>query len=102
MPNRYESIPLTRDTDQKNQMYQTNVYPDIPVTETDNYVITTLGDRLDLLALDFYNDMTYWWIIAAANDLPGDSIYPPVGIQLRIPENPVPVNNSYKRENANR
>jgi hypothetical protein len=102
MPNRYENIPLTRDTDQKNQMYQTNVYPDIPVTETDNYVITTLGDRLDLLALDFYSDTSYWWIIAAANDLPGDSLYPPVGMQLRIPDNPIPPNNLYKRENANR
>ena len=102
MPYRYENIPITRDLDEKNQMYQTNVYPDIPITETDNYVITTLGDRLDLIALDFYNDMSFWWIIAAANNLPGDSIYPPAGMQLRIPENPLPVNNSYKSENANR
>lgn len=102
MPNRYENIPLTRGTEQKSQMYQTNVYPDIPVTETDNYVITTLGDRLDLLSLDFYNDMTFWWVIAAANNLPGDSIYPPIGMQLRIPDNPIQVNNLYKSENANR
>jgi hypothetical protein len=26
-----------------------------------------------------------WWVIASANALPGDSIYPPIGIQLRIP-----------------
>jgi hypothetical protein len=102
MPYRYENIPITRDLDEKNQMYQTNVYPDIPITETDNYVITTLGDRLDLIALDFYNDMSFWWIIAAANNLPGDSIYPPAGMQLRIPENPLPVNNSYKSDNTNR
>lgn len=99
MPYRYETIPTKLDAEGKNQSYETNVYPDIPVIEGDNYVITTLGDRLDLMALDFYGDMDYWWIIASANALPGDSIYPPIGMQLRIPTNPIPANNQYKTEN---
>jgi hypothetical protein len=102
MPYRYETIPTELDVDGKTRSYQTNVYPDIPVTGGDNYVITTLGDRLDLIALDFYGDMSYWWVIATANSLPGDSIYPPVGMQLRIPTNPVPINNLYKTENITR
>jgi hypothetical protein len=102
MPYRYETIPTKLNVEGKKRSYQTNVYPDIPVTEGDNYVITTLGDRLDLIALDFYGDMSYWWVIATANSLPGDSIYPPVGMQLRIPVNPVPINNLYKTENATR
>ena len=102
MPNRYENIPITKDREDKNQLYQTNVYPDVPVSDEDDYVITTFGDRFDLLAFDFYGDMTYWWLIAVANELPGDSLYPPVGIQLRIPINPVAANNLYKRENSTR
>ena len=102
MPYRYETIPRTTGPQGVDPYYETNVYPEIPVSAQDNYVITTMGDRLDLLALDFYSDMSYWWVIATANSLPGDSIYPPVGIQLRIPVNPIPANNLYKKENATR
>jgi hypothetical protein len=63
------------------------IYPDIPLSDNDSYVITTLGDRLDLMALDFYGDTGYWWVIASANSLPGDSLFPPVGMQLRLPVN---------------
>jgi hypothetical protein len=102
MPYRYETIQKKSDAEGVENIYQTNVYPDIPISAADNYVITTLGDRLDLLAFDFYGDVTYWWIIASANYLPGDSLYPPVGMQLRIPSNPIPLNNLYKSENARR
>jgi hypothetical protein len=102
MPYRYETIPTKTDLEGTNNMYSTNVYPDIPIVAGDNYVITTLGDRLDLLAYDFYGDVTYWWIIASANSLPGDSLYPPIGMQLRIPSNPLPVNSLYKSKNATR
>jgi hypothetical protein len=38
------------------------------------------------LAYQFYQDSSYWWIISSANpDLPKDSLYPPLGYQLRIP-----------------
>lgn len=102
MPYRYENVQITKDNNDKNQLYETNVYPDVQVSENDNYVITALGDRLDLLALDFYGDMSYWWVIAIANELPGDSLYPPVGVQLRIPSSAIAANNSYKRENTTR
>lgn len=102
MPYRYESIRRKLNVEQTERMYETNVYPDVPIAVGDNYVITTLGDRLDLLAYDFYGDVTYWWVIASANSLPGDSLFPPVGMQLRIPNNPVPINNLYKSENVRR
>lgn len=102
MSYRYETIPIKKLDDTKTQYLETNVYPDIPVLQTDNYVITTVGDRLDLLALDFYGDMTMWCFIASANNLPGDSIHPPAGIQLRIPANPSTVLNQYKQANYTR
>lgn len=102
MPSRYQNIPTTKLNVTGSAYYQTNVYPTIPPADTDYFVITTVEDRLDLLALDFYQDSSLWWIIASANALPGDSIYPPVGIQLRIPldiqgilNNYILVNNGY-------
>lgn len=85
MQSRYQNIPTTKLNVTGSLYYQTNVYPAVQPTDTDYYVITTINDRLDLIAFDFYQDTSLWWVIASANALPGDSIYPPVGIQLRIP-----------------
>lgn len=85
MQSRYQNIPVTRSDITGSLYYQTNLYPTVQPTDTDYYIITTINDRLDLIAFDFYQDSSLWWIISSANALPGDSIYPPVGIQLRIP-----------------
>jgi hypothetical protein len=94
--NRYQNITLTKYNSTGSQYYLNNIYPDVVITEDDNYVITTLGDRLDLLANNFYGDPSLWWIISSANSLPGDSLYPPIGIQLRIPTDVREILNSYK------
>lgn len=99
MASRYENIPITRANVTGSQYYQTNVYPAIQPTNTDYYIITTVNDRLDLIALDFYQDSSLWWVIASANALPGDSIYPPIGVQLRIPVNIPQVLNNYNLVN---
>lgn len=99
MASRYQNIPTTKLNVTGSLYYQTNVYPTIRPTDTDYYVITTAEDRLDLLAFDFYQDSSLWWIIASANALPGDSIYPPVGIQLRIPTDVQVVINQYNLDN---
>ena len=85
MISRYQNIPVTKLNVTGSAYYETNIYPEVQPTNTDYYVVTTVDDRLDLLALDFYQDSNLWWVIASANALPGDSIYPPIGIQLRIP-----------------
>ena len=70
------------------EYYSTNYYPEIPLSENDVYAITTRGDRLDLLANQFYNDTTLYWIIATANPtIPQDSLSIPEGTQIRIPKN---------------
>lgn len=99
MPSRYENIGITRADVTGSQYYRTNLYPDIQPINSDYYIITTVNDRLDLMALDFYQDSSLWWIIASANALPGDSIYPPIGIQLRIPVNISQVLNNYNLVN---
>ena len=81
-------------------MYVNSIYPDIPVSDNDNYIVTTLGDRLDILSQTYYGDADFWWIIASANSLPGDSLFPIPGTQLRLPKNILPIINSYKQINA--
>lgn len=84
--NRYQNTPQTKY--QGKRAYQTTRYPEIPFSENDIYVITTDGDRFDLLAQEYYNDSTLWWVISTANrTLPQNSLLPPPGSQIRIPGN---------------
>jgi|TARA_B110000977_G_C11035061_1_gene476741 hypothetical protein len=98
--NRYSQIPETKSPDGK-LMYKTVRYPDIPKSFEDTYVYTTIGDRFDTLAQQFYSDSTLWWIISAANDnLNQDSLTPPIGTQIRIPSNPSPIISEFKLINS--
>lgn len=99
---RYQKMKITNSTDVETfgtQYYVNNIYPDVPVSDTDLYVITVLGDRLDLLAQDIYGDSSLWWILASANNLPGDSLVPPIGEQLRIPSDIQSIINNYDSVN---
>jgi len=100
MSNRYANIQVTKNSLGK-RYYVPNIYPDVPVSEDDIYVITTAGDRLDLIANNIYGDPTLYWIIASANNLPGDSLVPPLGQQLRIPVDVEAIINEYIRINEN-
>ena len=99
---RYQNIEIKKNSQRGDQFYSNNIYPDIPLSNDDSYVIAVLGDRLDLLALDFYGDTSFWWVIASANALPGDSLYVQPGMQLRIPADLSLVINDYKLLNATR
>jgi hypothetical protein len=66
--------------------YQSKIYPNIPLSSTDVYVITTIGDRLDYMAYTYYRDSSLWWIISSANNnVTKGSLFPVPGTQLRIP-----------------
>ena len=71
----------------RKRTYRALKYPEIPLSIDDLYVITTDGDRLDLLANQFYQDVDMWWIIATAN--PGvvkrDTFNLKPGLEIRIP-----------------
>lgn len=96
---RYQNIQVVKNST-GGRYFSNNIYPDVPLSNDDNYVITVLGDRLDLLAFDFYGDTGMWWIIASANALPGDSLYLEPGSQLRIPIDISAIVNEYKQVNA--
>lgn len=99
---RYQNTQIRRTPQLGNQYYLNNVYPQIPFSVNDTYVITVLGDRLDLLSFDYYGDTDFWWVIASANSLPGDSLYLEPGAQIRIPSDLPSIINSYNKANASR
>ena len=66
--------------------YKSKIYPDIPLLETDDYIITTIGDRLDSIAYSYYGDSGLWWVISVANNhITKGSLFPIPGTQLRVP-----------------
>lgn len=84
---RYKSIPIIQNQEGK-RYYRTTKYPIPPLDFNDIYVITQEGDRFDNLAYQYYGDASLWWAISISNpNLPQNSYFPPVGVQLRIPAN---------------
>ena len=85
MPGRVRKIK-TRVLDRK-RYYTAIKYPEIPLSVDDFYVITTIGDRLDNLANQFYEDVNLWWVITSANPdvIKRDSFMLEPGIEIRIP-----------------
>ena len=100
--NRYTTIEQSK-TSEGTRYIQNSIYPDIPETVDDIYVITTVGDRYDILAKQFYRDASLWWIIASANPInTSDSLVPTPGEQLRIPANPNEIISTYEQLNKKR
>ena len=85
--NRYNQT-RTYTTSKGKPYYGTTKYPSIPLSFDDIYVYATQGDRFDILAQQYYQDSSLWWVISSANsDLPQNSYYIPEGHQIRIPQN---------------
>ena len=98
--NRYQDITKIKNS-AGITYYRDNKYPIIPLSVDDIWVITTAGDRFDRLAQQYYNDYTLWWVISIANDnLPQNSLYPPVGEQIRIPVNVSEIISNYNSLNS--
>jgi hypothetical protein len=101
MANRYSNLLIASGSTGK-RYYANVVYPSVPVDGGDTYIITSANDRLDLIAYDFYGDPSLWWIIASANDLNGSSLFPPAGMQLRVPVDPSSAVSQFEAENKSR
>jgi|TARA_R100001015_G_C4587700_1_gene143482 hypothetical protein len=72
-----------RKTEDGKLVYRSTLFDNVPVSDNDIYIITQYGDRLDLLAHQFYGDVSLWWYIARANNVFTFNV--PENIQLRIP-----------------
>ena len=99
---RYDNATKLK-TDTGKPYYKSKVYPNIPLSSTDIYVITTSGDRLDSLAYSYYRDPTLWWIISVANNnITRGLLFPVPGTQLRIPPRASEVTNLFDQYNNSR
>jgi hypothetical protein len=92
MASRIEYIKKRRGTNNK-EVYKYIKYPNIPVSIEDIYATTTVGDRLDLIADQFYKNVDLWWVITTANPdvIRRDSFNLKPGLNIRIP-NPYNIN----------
>jgi nucleoid-associated protein YgaU len=87
MASRYTYSKKLTTNETKKQYLESTIYPKIKPTDNDIYIISTQGDRLDLLSNKYYGDKNLWWVISVANNLNDASLHIEVGKQLRIPGN---------------
>ncbi len=81
------------------KVFRSKRYLNIPKQNTDIYVVTQAGDRLDELSNQFYNDSSLWWIIALANGVTNASIQVEPTTEYRIPTELGPILSDFKRLN---
>lgn len=64
---RYDSVPTYFDTLENREIsgIGSNLYTDTPYVSH----VVKQGDTLDSLALHYYNNPTYWWVIAYYNNI---------------------------------
>ena len=97
---RYRTIPFRR-VDEK-RVTSTSIYPEVAASEEDYYIISTIGDRFDILSQQFYGSSEYWWILGSANpNVRRDTLFITPGIQLRVPPYRV-VKEAFESLNRNR
>ena len=101
MQSRYYNLE-TKKTHDGRTVYRPKLYPNIPLRDDDVYVMTELGDRLDTLAFQYYQDPTLWWIIASANTYEQSGLIITPGVQLRIPADKSKAIQVYNQVNATR
>jgi len=77
------------DTVTGRKAYATSLLIEIPKSYDDRYIFSKEGDRLDLLAYEFYQDSRLWFLLACANNLGKGTLAIPPGLQLRIPPNSI-------------
>ena len=99
---RYDNKTILKTSDGK-PYYKGKVYPSIPLSESDIYVITTIGDRLDYMAYTYYRDSELYWIRSVANNnVTKGSLFPIPGTQMRIPTDLNSVLNLFNQSNQSR
>lgn len=99
MMKRYKDVKINVDKNTKDRVYKPTLYPNISIEDSDIFIMTKFGDRLDLLAYKYYGDTTLWWVIAKANDITDGDFSLKPATELRIPGDVGKVLNDYERLN---
>lgn len=81
------------------QQYESLVIPSFEERSDDIVIEVNDYTRLDVLANDFFNDSTLWWVLASYNNMNGSSLYTTGKKYLRIPSDIQIVFNKIKELN---
>lgn len=84
---------------------ETTIYPEFKdFLNEDTYVLSQEGDRLDILAKEFYGDEVFWHVIAKANGIGHGTLVVPPGIIVRIPyyDDYAPISSLIRSKNQTR
>jgi LysM repeat protein len=95
MASRYQRNTIQKLKDGR-EVYSTKIYPNIPLRDSDIYIVTQGGDRLDTLAYQYYGDQSLWWIIATANNIHDPSFSVEDGTILRVPQDYLEIINKFR------
>ncbi|HCT51145.1 MAG TPA: hypothetical protein DF712_01675 [Balneola sp.] len=98
---RFSNIKVTRDSETMKRKYVSVIYPKVPKSNDDVYIMTQVGDRLDYLAWKYYGSVDLWWIIAQANHIGKGQLVVKEGKQIRIPKHTDLVIEEYLKLNKN-
>jgi hypothetical protein len=82
---RYITAQVERDAITEKRKLSTVIISALPTNPNDVYIQTLGAERLDKLALLFYENASLWWVIASANGLGKGTMLVPGGVNLRIP-----------------
>lgn len=85
---RYSDIEITQDSNTGKRIFRSTVYNSIEESNDDIWFYTQEGDRLDLLANEYYQDQNLWWYLAIANNMKTFSYVIEAGTLFRIPPKP--------------
>jgi nucleoid-associated protein YgaU len=95
---RYNIIKI-KNNDMGKKVLKPVLYPSIPNSPDDTYIVAAPGTRLDVLAFTYYGNVNNWWIIAEANGIGKGTFTIKPGLQLRIPSNLDRILNNYTELN---
>lgn len=98
MNSRYANIKTKKNNTNK-IVGKSVLYPPIPRKAQDIYIITAVGDRLDVLAKKYYDHVNLYWIIAEANSIGKGTLEIMVGTQLRIPTDLYSIQQDFEKLN---
>ena len=96
MASRYQNNETKKLNDGR-EVFKSKIYPKIPKSDLDIYIVTQGGDRLDSIAYQFYENSSLWWIIASANNIHDAPFALPEGTELRVPMNYVSITENFNK-----
>ena len=100
MFNRYAEARIKTSSTNQSRYFKPTLYPDIEERDSDIIHNVRAGERMDMLAHRYYDDVGLWWVISRANRLDPSDIGLKASSKLRIPIDIADVLRKFRSINA--